>query len=242
MRSPDMTCAANPDLNINHIGGFSMVSTAFYAQPNQFLARINPFYGINWFELRQAYRVFLSDPSQGILHILVAGRSSNWQRWVEVRLAHQAADLAQTALSINVAELLQLPENTLGGAYARHITSQGFDPEAFIAREDQAHWLNQRLGLSHDVHHVITGFDGSPLGEFGLAAFVLVQYRDLLNVFVLSHLPWFMLGNPSLVPKAISSLIKGLRHGFVCRPIIAYPFEANWHKPLLQVRQELGLQ
>ncbi len=219
-----------------------MVSTAFRSRQNQFFARINPLFGVNWFELRQAYRVFLQNPSQGILHILAAGRASNWQRWVEARLAHQAAQLSHTTLSINVDQLLQLSADTLGGAYARHITRQGFDPEAFVTEADQDHWLNQRLGLSHDVHHVITGFDGSPLGEFGLAAFVLVQYRDLLNMFVLSHLPWFMLGHPSLVPKAIASIVKGLRQGFICRPIIAYPFEENWHKPLLQVRQELGLQ
>ena len=47
--------------------------------------------GINWRELGLAYRVFMPDPSAGILHILAAGRYSLWQRWVMARLSRQAS-------------------------------------------------------------------------------------------------------------------------------------------------------
>jgi ubiquinone biosynthesis protein Coq4 len=129
----------------------------------------------------------------------------------------------------------------LGGAYSRHITEQGFDPEAFIRSVDHQAWLQNRLALSHDVYHVITGFDGSPVGEFGLAAFTLVQYRDLLNTFVLSFVPWSMLGFPRQAGKMLAAIGQGFRMGWRCRPIVAYPFEDNWHKPLWLVRQELGI-
>ncbi|MDX2212861.1 MAG: Coq4 family protein [Oculatellaceae cyanobacterium bins.114] len=195
---------------------------------------------MNWSELRQAYRVFLENPSQGILHIIAAGQQSHWQRWVTARLAQQATPLAHTMIDINLDYLSQLPEDSLGGAYAKHLLSQGFDPAAFVT-SNQYDWVEQRLALSHDVHHVMTGFNSTPVGEFGLAAFVLLQYRDLLNVFVLSHLPWFMVGHIMLAPQAIASVIRGIRQGLVCKPIFAYPFEANWHKPLIEVRQELGL-
>jgi hypothetical protein len=48
----------------------------------------SPLSGINWSELAAAYRAFLNDPAAGILHILAAGRHSQWQRRVERRLAH----------------------------------------------------------------------------------------------------------------------------------------------------------
>ncbi|OLP19531.1 hypothetical protein BST81_04475 [Leptolyngbya sp. 'hensonii'] len=200
---------------------------------------INPLTGMNWSEVGQAYRVFLNHPSQGILHILAAGQHSNWTRWVAGRLARQAKPLANQMIQLNLAELAQLPPHTLGYAYACHILDQGFDPEAFSEENDT--WLGRRMALSHDVHHVITGFDSSPIGEFGLAAFVLIQYRDLLNVFVLSHLPWYMMGHPGQVLKTLATVLRGFRLGFRVRPLIAYPFEANWHKPLNNVRQELGI-
>jgi ubiquinone biosynthesis protein Coq4 len=212
-------------------------------QPGQFgdrLKAINPLAGINWVELRKAYSVFIDNPSQGILHIIAAARHSTWQRWVVNRLAKQASHLQNIDLQIDIQELLQLPEDTLGGAYARHIISQGFDPEAFVAPED-VHWVDRRASLSHDVYHIIAGFDGSPVGEFGLAAFALMQYRDLLNVFVLSHVPYFMMGYPRLIGKLIKALFKGFRIGLQSKSVFAYPFEQNWHKSVLQIRQELGI-
>lgn len=218
-----------------------MVSSSSSLHRQSRLTALNPLAGMNWSEFRKAYSTFIGNPAQGVLHILAAGRNTNWTKWVHIRLARQAAHLKQVKLTINLEQLSQLPEDTLGGAYAKHIISQGFDPEVFVKPNPNEDWLGCRLGLSHDVHHVILGFDGTPVGEFGLAAFVLLQYRDLLNVFVLSFVPLFMLGNPKIAVKILAAIIKGLRMGLACKPIVAYPFEANWHQPLHQVRQELGL-
>jgi Coenzyme Q (ubiquinone) biosynthesis protein Coq4 len=201
---------------------------------------INPFSGIDWREFGLAYRVFIANPGQGILHILAAAQNSTWQKWVIRRLSRQAAALYMSDLSIDMPALLQLPADTLGGAYARHMTQQGFDPEAFV-RSNHDDRLTHRLALSHDIYHVITGFDGSPVGEFGVAAFTLVQYRDLLNVFVLSFVPWSMLGFPLQAGRMLMAIGQGFRLGCRCRPIVAYPFEANWPKPLREVRHELGI-
>lgn len=218
-----------------------MLSASKIPAEYQQLQNINPLAGIKWSEVSNAYRTFLNNPAQGILHILEAARHSNWQKWVEQRLALQAANLKDVLVKIDLQELSQLPPDTLGGAYARHLISAGFDPEAFITPHNQQDWLSRRMALSHDVHHIITGFDGTPIGEFGLAVFVFLQYRDLLNVFVLSNAPWFSIGYIKQVPKLIASLVKGLQIGLKCQPIIAYPFEQNWHTPVIQVRQELGI-
>lgn len=195
---------------------------------------------INWSEFRLAYQVFIDNPSTGILHILAAGKNSHWQSWVESRLASQGEYLKDSQIVIDIDRLLKLPEWTLGGAYSRHITSQGFDPNAFITTQDRD-WVKRRAALSHDVYHIITGFDGSPLGEFGLAAFALIQYRDLLNTFVLSHVPYFMMGNPHKIVTLTALLIKGVRMGLRSKPVFAYAFESNWHKSIAEVRSELGI-
>jgi ubiquinone biosynthesis protein Coq4 len=196
--------------------------------------------GINWREVGKAYQVFMQSPAQGILHILAAGRHSYWQKLVIARLRRQAQSIADKEVSIDLNVLSQLPTNTLGGAYARHMFAQGFTANSFID-SDQDTIFDKRLGIAHDVQHIITGFDSSPIGEFGLAAFMLVQYRDLLNVFVLSWVPWSMIGNVRWIPKLLAALWRGLVGGWRSRPLATYPFEENWHKSILEVRQELQI-
>jgi ubiquinone biosynthesis protein Coq4 len=197
-----------------------------------------PLTGVNWRELGLAYATFIGDASVGIRHILRAQRHSVWQRWVDIRLAKQAAHLQGRMITIDLTELSQLPPDTLGAAYARHMMQNGLDPAAFMTPEDD--WLDRRLAIGHDVFHVIAGFDASPVGEFGVAAFTLVQYWDLLNVFVLSFVP-LSLTNPLWTVKLLKALARGLRMGLKSAPVAAYAVEDNWEKPLALVRRELGI-
>jgi ubiquinone biosynthesis protein Coq4 len=198
----------------------------------------SPLAGINWREVRLAYKTFLGDASIGIRHILRAQRHSVWQQWVNRRLARQAVHLTGRTITIDLAQLVQLPPDTLGGTYARHMMGLGLDPQAFITPEDD--WLDQRTAIGHDIFHVIAGYDASPIGEFGVAAFTLVQYRDLLNVFVLSFVP-LSLTNPLWTLPLLRALVRGARMGRASQPVVAYAVEENWAKPLRVVRQELGI-
>jgi ubiquinone biosynthesis protein Coq4 len=197
-----------------------------------------PLTGINWREFRLAYKTFLGDAGIGIRHILRAQRHSVWQRWVNRRLARQAAHLTGRTITINLAQLAELPPDTLGGTYARHMIGLGLNPEAFILPDDD--WIDQRTAIGHDIFHVIAGYDASPVGEFGVAAFTLVQYRDLLNVFVLSFVP-ISLTNPLWTLPLLRALVHGFRMGRTSQPVIAYAVEDNWAKPLRVVREELGI-
>ncbi len=200
-----------------------------------------PHYHINWQELRKAYQVFMTNPAQGILHILAAGHHSRWQSWVMTRLRRQAQLIVDKEVIVDLAVLHQLPPDTLGGAYARHMLAHGFNVDAF-ADPERGTKFERRLGITHDVQHIITGFDTSPVGEYGLAAFLLVQYGDLLNVFVLSWVPWSAIGNFRSIPKLVKSLWRGFVGGCGSAPLAAYPFEDNWHKLLTDVRQELKIK
>jgi ubiquinone biosynthesis protein Coq4 len=139
-------------------------------------------------------------------------------------------------VTIDLEALLQLPEHTLGGAYAREMVQQGFDPKTFVDQGDS--WVSRRMALAHDVHHTLTGFDHSGPGEMGLAAFEFLQSWDLLNAFVLSHTPWALLGNS---PRVASLIGRGLWLGLKAKPLFGYPYEQNWEKPVAEVRRELGL-
>ena len=118
--------------------------------------------------------------------------------------------------------------------------SLNLDPNVFVGEFNDEDWLDQRTAIAHDLYHIVTGFDASPLGEFGVAAFTLVQYWDILNVFVLSFVP-ISLTNPVWTFPLLRKLWQGFHMGLLCKPIIGYPFESNWDKPLSDVRQELGI-
>lgn len=196
--------------------------------------------GLNWVELRQAYRTFLGDPSVGIRHILRAAEGSGWQRWVERRWMRQAQGLEAAVIEIDLQALGQLPPDTLGGAYARHMMAMGFNPEAFVTQDPRA-WISRRAALGHDIHHVIVGFAADPVGEFGLAAFCWVQFWDLLNVFVLSFVPITILGYPRQTGALLKALARGFWLGLVSKPIMAFPYENHWQTPLTEVRRQLGI-
>jgi ubiquinone biosynthesis protein Coq4 len=206
-----------------------------------FTQRLRDRGGMNWRELWRAYRVFMPDPARGILHILEAGRYSRWQRWVLKRLSRQAIAIRDRVVIVDLAQLLELPPDTLGGAYARHMWQQGFTPDTFVNPELDKDPFERRLAIAHDVQHIMTGFDSSPLGEFGLAAFMFVQYWDLLNLFVLSWTPWFALGNWKSIPQLVANLGRGFNSGWRARSLVAYPYECNWHKSIVAVRQELRI-
>jgi ubiquinone biosynthesis protein Coq4 len=223
--------ATNPAKNIQEINIMTTISRQSLRNQR----------GINWRELWCAYRVFMPNPAQGILHILEAGRYSRWQRMVITRLSRQAVAIHNWVVVVDLAELIELPPDTLGGAYARHMFEQGFTPDTFINQELDKDPFEHRLAIAHDVQHIITGFDSSPLGEFGLAAFMFVQYWDLLNLFVLSWTAWFAIGNWKSIPQLIANLARGFSSGWRSRPLVAYPYECNWHKSIAQVRQELRI-
>jgi ubiquinone biosynthesis protein Coq4 len=197
--------------------------------------------GINWREVGKAYQTFLADPSRSINHIINASQHSRWEKRVMRRLSRQAAAIRDLEVKIDLDELIKLPPDTLGGAYARHMELQGFTPDTFV-EPDRDGVFDRRLAVAHDVHHIIAGFDSSPIGEFGLAAFMLVQYRDLLNVFVLSWVPWFAIGYWRSLPQLVAALYRGFMTGWSSKPIVSYPFELHWQTPIQIVRRELGIK
>jgi ubiquinone biosynthesis protein COQ4 len=84
--------------------------------------------------------------------------------------------------------LLRLPEESLGYCFARHMRDKGFDPDYFRVREvnTDLDYVLMRLRQTHDIWHIITGFDTDPVGELGLKAVELAQTRRPMAAMVAS--------------------------------------------------------
>lgn len=171
-------------------------------------------------------------------------------------LAHQPAIDATT---VDITALAALPEGTLGRAYAAFLTRHRLSPEAFagppagLANHPRASYMVQRLRQTHDLWHVVTGYEPDPAGEIALQAFSYAE-TDAPSAAILAGLGTLRaLLEPATTPEfravrralprevARAYWIGRVARSKVRETIATYPWEDRWATPLAEVRAELGL-
>ncbi|WP_371819415.1 Coq4 family protein [Tolypothrix sp. PCC 7910] len=142
-------------------------------------------------------------------------------------------------------KLLTYPQKSLGYIYAATIKEKGFDPNLHtgMIAESDAQYVELRLSQTHDLWHIVTGFDTSPIGEIGLQAFHLTQFPyPLATMLVANSLMSSTLLAPEELPQLLDAIAQGLQMGKTAKPLFAQKWEEGWEKPLTQWQQELNLQ
>ncbi|WP_216902314.1 Coq4 family protein [Synechococcus sp. CCY 9618] len=153
------------------------------------------------------------------------------QRWIP-----PAHDLTQLAA---------LPQGCLGQVYGSAMGQLGYDPNLHAGMEptNDAVYVELRLSQTHDLWHVITGFDTSVIGEIGLQAFHLSQFPyPLASALTAQSLLSITVLEPELLPPLVEAIRIGLEMGREARPLFAQRWEEGWAKPLQQWREELQLR
>ena len=127
-------------------------------------------------------------------------------------------------LGINLEELRQLPEGTLGRELAHFLDKNGFEPL------NSGDWIQR----THDVWHVVTGLSPSKDDEFILQAFTRSQvFRPSSALLVLAGL---------LTHKCnLQEIIQVIKNGKMATKLIDWDIESDWATPLSEVRQKLGV-
>jgi ubiquinone biosynthesis protein Coq4 len=140
--------------------------------------------------------------------------------------------------------LLQLPANTLGYAFARNLTDKGFDPDYFRKREikNDIDYVLMRLRQTHDIWHVITGFDTDPVGELGVKAVEVAQTRrPMAAVVSCGGVMRFLLHDPENLGKVLAAVSAGYQMGIKSKLLLAQRWEDHWDRPLDEWRAMLNL-
>ncbi len=148
-------------------------------------------------------------------------------------------------------ELRGLGEGTLGRAFAQHIDANGLDVDklresAFIDAhakrgEDQG-YLAERGFQLHDLFHVLTGYDTSPLGEVKVVCFTAAQIAAPYPVMIMTTRPLQMaLYEPNLLPFVMDAVTEGWQRGRVADQLIGVRWEDHWGEPLEELRTAHGL-
>lgn len=157
----------------------------------------------------------------------------------------QLQDFAGYYPSINLEELSQLPIGTLGYEYAQHMHKCGIQPLEIsqdLGEEADSHLFALRYTVTHDIFHVLLGFDTSYAGEIGVFAFTIAQnYSEMMNAFeplVTSVYPLIFINQAK---QMRGNIRKGKALGKKAKCLLTYRFEDNWARPIADIRSELGL-
>lgn len=143
--------------------------------------------------------------------------------------------------SVDFDALRKLSADTLGGAFVRHLDKYGLSPDVFHAPPGVPPvlaYLGQRLRQSHDIWHVLTGYDTTVPDELALLAFSHGQAKmpGPAVLAVVGAIRWF--------PKyrdIFARVWRGFARGRASRSMITARWEDMWELPLAEVRQRFGI-
>ncbi len=153
--------------------------------------------------------------------------------------------------SPDIEKLSGLPDGSLGREFARYLTDNDLDANllresAFIgahrARGEDPGYLAERGFQLHDVFHVLTGFDTTPLGEVRVVSFTVAQTPAPYPAMIIATRPLQMvLYKPELLPVVMDAITEGWALGRRARSLMAVHWEEHWESPLAELREEYGL-
>ena len=96
---------------------------------------------------------------------------------------------------------------------------------------------------THDLHHVITGYPPTPLGELAVQAFQLAQsqfpYASMWIAVVTAHMTFI---DPHLTVPAMNAITHGWSHGRAAKSLQFVKFEEQLDEPLDEVRRRFDIR
>lgn len=149
------------------------------------------------------------------------------------------------ALLSDRAGLAALPEGSLGRAYLAFMDREGISLRGIVEAAEKSgmafgdaelDYVPTRLRDTHDLWHVVTGYQGDLIGELCLLGFTFAQTRNiaLLLIVIGGASKGFLRGRRDLVRDAY-------RRGRSATWLPAVRWETLLAEPLDRVREQLGI-
>jgi ubiquinone biosynthesis protein COQ4 len=146
---------------------------------------------------------------------------------------------------VDIDALFALPPDSLGHIYAAYIKKSNFDPNFYrkIEVNDDISYMLFRLRQTHDIWHIVAGFNTDVAGELGLKAFELAQtHRTMSLILLAGGLLSTLSKSPADLDNVLECIALGYRSGTKAQPLLAQKWEEQWSKPLSNWREELGIE
>jgi ubiquinone biosynthesis protein Coq4 len=145
---------------------------------------------------------------------------------------------------IDMGWLRKLPEGTFGRAFANFIDANGFQADGFppVELNSPISYLVIRIRRTHDLMHVLTGYDVTLQDELALQGFTFAQTRTPVSALIIAggiiHLIFL---RPAELVSCFDKIIQGYIKGKYCKNLLISRLEDHWTKDLYQMRIEYGL-
>lgn len=143
-----------------------------------------------------------------------------------------------------------LPEGSVGHAYVTFMRREGLSAAGLVAEsekmgrpqyDDQVQWYSNRLRDTHDLFHVLTGYNRDALGEASLLAFTYSQNPGLGVIFISFMGCRTIAKHAPKGARVMDCFWEGKRNGAAAQKIIQQDIIALMHEPLDAARQRLGI-
>lgn len=147
-------------------------------------------------------------------------------------------------LAFDRARLGAMPLGTLGRAFVDFLDRHGLDPGELAHSTGDSTLDRFRIHLqgTHDLWHVLTGFDTDVDGELGLQAFYFAQLQAPLTLTLMSAgLLNMALMEEGSGAERMEQMVQGYLMGRRAAPLTGVDWSAHWERPLSEVRDELRL-
>jgi ubiquinone biosynthesis protein Coq4 len=146
---------------------------------------------------------------------------------------------------IDLDKLIQYPKGSFGYEYAHHMKANHLKPFNVSSELDDIARRNVfalRYVVTHDIFHILLGFDTSYAGEIGVLAFAAEQnYSPSLKISLQLARVLYPIIAPFQIKAIFANLRKGRELGKKANFLLGIRFEEYWERPLSEVKAELGL-
>lgn len=205
-----------------------------------------------WTRVFQALGHIMKNPeeTERVLELSILANAGSLPRrmhlWFEDadgrRLFEEQRAIDSRTIDLDV--LGALPAGTLGRAYADFLRSRGLTPDVFDGSpsevsDPQMAYIHQRMRQTHDLWHVLTGYDTDPASEIALQAFTFGQ-TGAPSTFLLAFAG--TLRGSLEYPRLALDVLAAYRAGRRATKLGTFLWEDHWHMPLVELRRWLGVR
>jgi ubiquinone biosynthesis protein Coq4 len=150
----------------------------------------------------------------------------------------------------SMAELAAAPGGSLGQAFHRQITDNGYELEVLdrdaLGLSDLPHplgYVNARILQLHDLLHLAAGYELTALHEIGISGFQMGQFGHHYSAMFLAVVTLIACQSPQpdALPLLLDVTLAAWRHGRRTPPLLGLDWKGLWHLPLPAFREAAGI-
>ncbi len=145
-------------------------------------------------------------------------------------------------------DMLKMPKHSLGWTYAKLMKTLGYKLLPYSTQiENDSDYVRYQNTLTHEIHHVVTGFSFDDCGEFGVLAVSSVQvgYPAFVAINLLGLVAEFFFTDDVDKDKLVFDYEVtrlGEQMGHTAKPLFPVKWDQGLERSLAKWREELAIK